>query len=450
MNWRTTLRILLLTCILDQGAGLAHAQATGRSPYSAYGLGDLVRSVQVSQVLTGGTGLAITEPFSVIVGNPASYASMARPTFEVGFAARSVVSKTEAAKSTRYDGRFTGFTVGVPFGKGKWGMALGLIPHTTVGYQMNYTGGLADLPVEYTYTGSGGIQRAFGGLGRVLYSQPADSLGNIGQRVSVGANFNFLFGGIEQTREARYPAGQGFANTKAFSALVLRAPMADASLLWQGDLTRKTHRDDDNWRWSAGASIGLPTRYNAKYALEVSSFATAGGMDVLRDSISVVNYRGGKVRVPLQWGLGLGIQNRRWAVSAEVHRRDWSATEFELPGYVQAAPMQAAVTYALGGRFRPGNEGMFLKRSVYRLGMRYDRMPQQVRGTGLEGTTASVGVSLPLNAVQTNSWLHVGGEFTRRGTTEQGLLREMGATLWLGVAFTPWRGERWFIPYRIQ
>ena len=84
------------------------------------------------------------------------------------------------------------------------------------------------------------------------------------------------------------------------------------------------------------------------------------------------------------------------------------------------------------------------------MGYRHTDAPQEVRGLGLSGDAATVGISFPLNAMQTNSWVHVGGEFGKRGSTDNGLVQERYAALWVGLAFTPWRGERWFTAPKIQ
>lgn len=87
---------------------------------------------------------------------------------------------------------------------------------------------------------------------------------------------------------------------------------------------------------------------------------------------------------------------------------------------------------------------------TYRMGLRYSEDYLQVRGTQLRTASISGGISIPLNAAQTNSHLHIGGEFGQRGTSDTELLKERVVSLWVGVSITPWRGERWFRPYQIQ
>lgn len=450
MHFCTINRTAALLLLLDLGAAAASAQSFGDSPYSAYGLGDLVHTGQVSQALMAGTGLAITEPYSVIMGNPASYASLARPVFEAGAAYRLTRTTSALGKSSQRDAEFMGFSIGVPFANGKWGLALGLTPFSEVEYtsvkQAPFEGG----SVKYAYAGSGGLDRAFFGLARTLFSQRPDSVGNRGNHVTLGADFNFIFGNIGQTRDAVYNQADGYSNTKAFSSLVLRAPTADASLVWQGDLTRKKDRDDANWRWSVGISAALPTVFNAKYSNLVTSYTLSSGIEQVRDTILDQRSSKGRVELPVGLGFGLGIQNQRWAFTAEMKQRDWSALTLDVPDYALPAPLHSAVSYAAAVRFRPGTDGGLFQRAVYRAGLRYMDNPQEVHGEVLQTTMASAGISLPLNAVQTNSWLHLGGEFGQRGSTANGLVEERFATLWVGLAFTPWRGERWFTPPRIQ
>lgn len=442
-------RIPALLLLIELGLATASAQDGGGSPYSAYGLGDLFTTGQVTQAMMAGGGLALEEPYSVVPGNPAAYPALLRPAFEVGMMFRSRTSSSSLATSTGKDAKFMGFTLGVPFARGNWGMAFGLTPVSDVDYALAREGSINADPVQYKYTGTGGLDRAFVGLGRNVYRQKKDSLENLGHRVAVGADFNFLFGSLDQSRDAIYSRDAGYTNIRAFSAMTLRAPAFNLSAIWQGDLTRKKHRDDENWRWTVGLSASLPVEFSARYREEVYTYVTGSGIETIRDTVSMAENKG-SISLPIGTGMAVGAYNHRWGITAEMRQRNWGATEVDVPGYSMAAPMQDALSYLAAVRFQPSSDGGALARSVYRLGVRYDQQPQQVQGQGLGGAGVSAGVSIPLNMVQTNSWLHIGGEFGQRGTTENGLLRERHLALWVGLAFTPWRGERWFKPSKIQ
>lgn len=176
MPFFTTTRAAVLL-LLFETIGAVCAQSSG-SPYSAYGFGDLLPAGQTPQALKGGTGLALSEPFSLSFGNPANYAALARPVFDVGFNASTVKSTTDISTASRGSADLTGFSVGVPFGGGKWGIGLGLTPYSNVDYSTSTTVPTADGDVPFNYSGSGGLDRAFFGVGRSLLPQQYDWLGN--------------------------------------------------------------------------------------------------------------------------------------------------------------------------------------------------------------------------------------------------------------------------------
>jgi hypothetical protein len=444
-----TSRTAVLLLVLDIGLA-ARAQGTGDSPYSAYGFGDLLTTGQVSQAMMGGTGVAFTEPFSVILGDPASYAGLLRPVFEVGVSLRHTHSTFIGGEADRKDADFEGFTVGVPFANGKWGMALGLTPFSDVQYKSVGSGTVDEGAVQYEYIGSGGLNRAFIGLGHKLWQHRPDSLGNMGGHILLGADFNYLFGSIEQTRNAIYPSDGSFFNTRVFSSLVLRAPTTDASLMWQGDLTRKRAKDGDNWRYAVGLSADLPVVFHAEYTKLVTTYLSNSGFESVVDTAEANGGARGEVDLPVSVGLGASVQNAKWTLTAEVHSRDWGGLSIRVPGYALPTELRNSMTYAVGARFKPASEGNLLQRMVYRAGVRHVVSPLEVHGTAIDADAVTLGFSLPLNPVQTNSFLSIGGEFGQRGSTANGLLRERYATLWLGLSFTPWKGERWFTAPKIQ
>jgi hypothetical protein len=447
----TILRSILpvaLACLVNLAEGQSGAV---ESPYSAYGFGDLVPAVRTSQALMAGAGVAFTEPFTVLSDNPASYSGLARPVFDINITARRTDLRSATSSAQRSEASFMGFSLGVPFGKGRWGLALGLNPYTDVSYGLTERVSTEVGVVERSYTGSGGLDRVFAGVGHTVLVQRADSLGHTGNRLFVGANFNFLFGSIEQTRDAVYPFDGGFSNLRAFSSLLLRAPSGDVGAIWQGDLTRKATKESDNWRYGIGVSAQLPVQFRATYSDLISTYArNSSGIETLRDSVVQNDGVRGQVDLPFGLGFGLSVRNTRWIFTAEARYRDWSDLSIEVPGYTLPAPTRAATTLIAAARFNPSFEGSLFQRTVYRAGVRYGQDYLVVNDQGLNTMAMTLGLSLPINALQTNSYIHIGGEFGRRGETTNGLIQEQYATLWLGLSITPWKLERWFQPYRIQ
>jgi hypothetical protein len=184
--------------------------------------------------------------------------------------------------------------------------------------------------------------------------------------------------------------------------------------------------------------------------LVTSFFRGSTGVEAVIDTLPSIGKVEGTLGIPVAFGAGLSVHNTRWLITAEVQRRDWAGAKVDVEGYSLPSPLRASMTYAAGARFTPGDEGGVFRHATYRAGVRYTDGYLDVHGTPLTTTTVSAGLSLPLNAVQTNSYLHIGVEYGQRGTTANGLLEETFTHLWVGVSITPWKRERWFQRYQIQ
>ncbi len=484
--WSTPTRTLLLVVSLGLfESGFSQGSELG-SPYGSFGIGDLHHQGQVTEALMGGVGIGFVEPVSVLVNNPATYAFLDAPALQGSARAMFLTQRTQNATSDWSDGRFDGLSLGVPFGRGKWGMALGMLPFSDVAYSLDSQDPFVAGTVKYEYRGTGGVNRAFGGLSRVISRHAPDSLGNGGHVLSFGANFNFLFGSVEQSRKSVYPAGSLYMNTSAYSSLVLRAPTANAGLYYEGQLIptsrvaaaikrradrraeelkawREAHpgetpanadkrpREASQWRFGVGATVDLPTVFNATHVNLVTTFLRGtSGLESTFDTVSYSNDVTGTLSVPIGYGFGVNVHDARWMVTAELRQRDWSALRTNIEGYQLPTQLRASSIAAVGVRYTPAWDGGLLQRITYRAGLRYTQDYLEVNGTGLDGIAASMGMSIPVNAAQTNSRLHLGAEWSQRGNLASGQLQESGVTVLVGVSITPWKRERWFRRYQIQ
>lgn len=433
----------LLAPALVHGQG---QQGSG-SPYSAYGLGEFTGSAQISQAMMGGLGVAVVDPFSVVSINPASYAFLQRPVFETGIQVR---SSQYANTITTNNGRrtdITGLSVGVPFGKGRWGMAIGIAPQSHVGYNLSDSRVLpgGEGTVTYQYTGEGGLDQAYLGAAYVV-SQKRDTLNN-GHRLSIGANLGYVFGSIEETRKTRYPTQQGFYNTSAFSSLIVRDPTGTIGIQFQGDLRKRKDRSKDGLRFLAGAAVELPTELGARRTDLVNSYAfSSSGVEVPVDTAYFVQGTRGTLGLPLGYGVGFTVFDQNWTFSAEVRQRDWRQLKLNVSDYTPPGELASNTSIILGASVRPAKEagGTFWERTIYRAGARYTSDYLVVGGHQLEQKAVSLGLSVPLMGSNTRSRLNLGAELGERGTVEDGLLRERYAMFLVGITISPDIRENWF------
>ncbi len=434
------------------GIPVAVAQESLESPYSSYGFGDLLNSNQVVQASMGGVGVAATDPYSVSAVQPASYAHLLKPTFEVGGLARWMRLRSADGEQRRSTMRPLGLSVGIPLAQGKAGLALGLSPFTDVGYRINDQGTMPDGGiVRYAYEGSGGLNKAFAGFGTTLWQQ-RDSLAN-GHKLTVGANFVYLFGGIERTRKVYFPEGGNYLNTQAFSSLVMRGPTATVGLQYLGDLRRRNNLDEESLRWAVGVSVdpGLPI--SARRTELVNSFtATTTGVETFRDTISSIDGARGTVGLPTAYAIGFGVVSSTWTVTAEVRRRDWSSLRIDVESYTLPEGLGPSMSYAVGAAWTPLGlrNGSFMGRTTYRLGLRHAQDYLRVGGEALRVTALSAGLSLPLLGSTTRSRFNLGVDVGERSTPAAGRITEGYIDLFVGFTITPDLREVWFRKRRIE
>ncbi len=433
-------------------AVLAQGQQGSGSPYSAYGFGELLGSTQVVRATMGGVGIATFDPYGVDASNPASYAGLNRPVFETGVALRNMQFSTSGVNSTGSRADFLGFSLGVPFNKGRSGLALGLAPVTEVGYLISNSEPLSsgEGDVRYEYSGDGGLNKAYFGLAQSIEGK-RDSLGH-GNRLSLGANLNYLFGRVDETRKAIYPTG-GFYNTTAYNSLYVGDVMFTVGGQFQGDLVKRSSMESSGLRYMVGISAELGTELGAERTELVSSFYYGStGVEIPYDTTQSIDGAKGSIGLPASIGIGAGVFNTHWNISIEHRRRDWTQLTREGDGIQQRGTLALQGITSLGASYRPAGDvgGTFWERSIYRMGLRYMQDYLVINETQLSEFGMSFGMSIPVMGSSTRSRITFGAELGERGTLADGLIKERFADVYIGISITPDIREQWFKKRRIE
>lgn len=423
------------------------------SPYSAYGFGELAGGLPLAQALSGGLSTAVVDPVSTVLANPASYPALHRTTFETGIGVRSSTFATATDSRLGRRTEIRGLSLGVPFGNGRWGVALAMQPVSRVNYEISQSAAIpgSSGSANFTYTGDGGLNMATLGAGLVVH-QKRDSLAN-GHRFSAGLNVNYLFGRIETSRAAVFPAGQGFYSTRVSSRSILRDPAADLGLHLQGDLRKRRTKEDKGLYYLAGVAAELPVDVRVRNTSVANTFGfSASGVEVPLDTSYSRDDRSGRLGLPLGLKAGFTVYNEKWTMGVEYRQRDWSTLSVSDESFRPSGQLTSSSTFIVGGSYRPTNEVLasIWKRSVYRAGVRMTNDYLSVGGTQLKDVCITGGLSLPLMAITTRSRLNIGGELGERGTLENGLIRERYVSLLVGITITPDLREGWFKKRRIE
>ena len=190
-----TRQIALWALLLLSLAGTAQAQNGFNIPYSQFGLGESCMSTSLPYAYSMG-GVVYSRATRNVVNpfNPASYAAVETESFvfDLGMNVQTCTLRQGDNTLRDADGNISHVAIAFPITRW-WKTAAGIMPYSDVSYESVYTSTdpftLSD--VKTIYAGNGGATQIFWG-----------NAFNIGKRLSVGFNLDYLYGTI--TRAITY------------------------------------------------------------------------------------------------------------------------------------------------------------------------------------------------------------------------------------------------------
>src|SRR5688572_4487807 len=208
---QTALGVILVAFFLTLFSGNLLAQ--DNSPYSRYGIGDLVPSTNINTRAMGGISAAYSDIFSINFNNPASYAAFqavreskskklvsGRAILDVGlnFENRTLQEPSNPLKFTASNALFSHMQVGIPL-RQNWGLSFGLRPVSRISYKIGKLDFLNDpitgQPIDSAYTennGDGGSYLASIGTGFTVLRKLNSGIQT--QNLSIGVNSGYFWG----------------------------------------------------------------------------------------------------------------------------------------------------------------------------------------------------------------------------------------------------------------
>jgi hypothetical protein len=436
------MRILFLSLLLIAGTTAADAQSNRNygTTYSRFGLGERLSFSSSQSQMMGGAAVALRSGTYNGLDNPALWSDMALTQFSVAAQIEGVETENAFGDQAQLSsGSLAGLQFGVPLLSNRLGLTFAFRPFTRVNYLAVRDGFVRDpdfptdsLGYRVNFEGDGGLQQAQLGLGYRL-----------GRNVSVGASVDVLFGTIDYLQRTEF-TNTSIAETRAVESTKLSGVSGTVGALFS---TVGLLGEED--ALSLGASLSLPTQLNGKRVRTL-------GFSLDQDTLGAE--RSGDVTVPLQVAAGFSyVPDARWTLAADVRYEPWSQFEsdFAFGGFdADAGIDQLRDRLRVGGGFQflpAGNNRLrpYFARTAYRLGGYYDRAYFDASGlddgVGESITTLALtgGVSLP--AVLPTARFDLGFEIGTRGTTEQGLVRD----LFIKGSATINFGERWFRQRRL-
>lgn len=414
---------VLIFCLFISFPLVLRGQGTGDSPFSQFGVGDLLNnSGNVRNIGMGNAGVSARNHHFVNLLNPALLpnlrsAKKSRPnhtyktweyyrnlkidsTVKVDFAITFQDRGLQAPGGAHENAsgiNVSYLTFALPMSK-TWGTSFGIVPYSTVNYNLTYSNVLPNQPTvtnTIKNTTKGGIYKIFlsNGVG-------------ITQNLSVGLETSFLYGNVNEELFSLLPdittSNFGFKRQTVYSAFGLKPGIqfrreivqAHHDTIYEEDsmgrktipvLTRKTE--------SSGVFYNIGLTYDFYSTLNITrnlDLYVVNSSNIISLDTTIQSNKF-KAKLPSTLRLGFSLDAPlRWTVAADVFYSAWSNYK---SGF-SADTLGNSYGFNLGGEFSANATKQ--KSKTFRAGFTYVKTPVIYRGHQLSDMSISFGASVPL------------------------------------------------------
>lgn len=374
------------------------AQDNVNSPYTRFGYGELgERSFGAGRAM-GGVGYGLRSPKQINPMNPASYSCMDSLTFLFDFGVAGQLSWFDDGNARQHDinGNVEYIALQFPVHR-RIAMSVGLLPYSFVGYKFGALRSENDVTYTETYNGTGGLSDFYGGISVDVWPK----------RLSVGANFGFLFGNIKHEQSVLMSGEiSGANNTARSQELRVRDLKMDFGIQYTHPVGKME-------------SITLGFVYSPKKSLHARSYNltqtyTSSGSG---ETISSDTIKGKAFDLPNTYGVGISyVKQNKLTLAADFSYEDWG----KMPYFGEKGHFNNRIRVAAGGEYIPAfMNKLYFSRIRYRAGVHYSnsylRMNQTAAnpdGDSYNEYGASVGFGLPL--VDSRSLINISFEYVKK------------------------------------
>lgn len=432
---------LLSLLLLSQ---FAHSQSQTYSPYSQYGVGDPVRTGHANAYAMGGANRWLSDEFMMNPNNAATYSNLRSTVFDVGLFYSTTEGQIGDVVQEADNAGLRYFSLGFPVSD-RLGWGMGITPYSEMGYDFTSTADVGSNTARTRYTGLGGISRIHGGLGYEIVKDSAN-------RLSVGANFLYFMGPLEQTTTVGFTGADGGQFNSVISREMRTSDIHfDVSVHYKKDIT-KVFSKKKNTRVYLNFGASLMPQTNLSLRRTQGAFSSSNQpKDQVRETRDTSS-----LTLPTEFGVGgsLEITNinkkNRLIFGFNYENIDWQS--LSIAGSNEG--LTNSHVYSFGMQYAPNEQairGLF-KLMRYRLGARYADTRIVIDGNQLSDYAVTGGFSVPLVASRSittlSTTLNFGMEYGVRGSSAE--FTETYVRYMLGISITPSFWDKWFQKRRIN
>lgn len=405
------------------------SQSTTSSPYSKFGLGDLNGSLLPQNKSMGGISMGLRKlgTYSTLnITNPASYSSIELTTFDLGTSANFSQLSTNSASDNSLNISLSHIAFGIPLNK-KSALSFGLLPYSRIGYQYKSSSTIANTstPVDYIYSGDGGLSKAYLGYGRSL-----------SPNLSIGTNVSYLFGNLKQNKSAEFPQDAQSLNSRQQANTSANGLSLDYGIQYIIYTQKKS-------TITIGYAGAITSKLNATSSITNTIYRTdfTGNESASLGSPYTVADVSNQLSIPMTQTIGFVFERaNKFLVGVDLSYSQWSKFQQGTtnPG------LNDSYTIAAGGQITPDANAIsdYFKCVDYRFGLKYNKSYVNINNNNIDQYAFTFGLGLPLAPNRLAFYkINFSTEIGKRGTLNDGLVRENYVNFSLGFTVN----DKWFI-----
>ncbi len=419
------------------------AQSGGfNSPFSKFGIGDIVDPNPVYLRHMGGINASFADNYHINPTNPAAYSFLRATAFDIGVSANNINLSDDSGNSFRdWGGNLEYLHLAFPLRNPlndvfdreskdlRLGMGFSLQPVSRVAFH------IANDDVDSEL---GNISREFIGDGGVFKAQWGNSVKY--KNISFGANIGYQFGTITLDRIVNFESLLAFDN-QFTTDYALKGFTYNVGAIYQWVLNKAEFTEDPNIAAKA-INFGI-------YGNTATSFSTDGselfqnstegiGLNPITDTLSFQQNIEGSGTLPAQIGIGATYYvGAALSVGVNYVFTNWSQYQND------ASPEELLDAYKIsfGGFYRPNVKSFnYRDRIYYRGGVNFGKGARSIEGNQLSEYSINAGFGFPFVYQRKISHINLGIEYGQRSTGN--ILSETFVKLGLGLTFND---DEWFI-----
>ena len=388
------------------------AQNMTSSPFSRFAYGDLNENVPTGYRGMGGVGIGMRNNRAINPSQPASYTACDTLTFMFDVAASASWSRYRDAGGlkNKANGNLEYVTMQFPLYKRWIAMSVGLLPYSSVGYNISLSDSTAGGAYHYVtnYYGDGNISEVYGGLSF-----------NICNWFALGFNVYYMWGDLSRMRSL------------TFVESGLNPTIQDEILSVSSVRLRYGAQFFHTW---GAHSINVGAIFESKMKLnsELVLIETQS-----EDSIPI--YKDGW-QLPMVWGVGASYNwANRLTIGFDFERQHMASALYN-GAEGRWSGLQDKNRYAFGVEYRHNPAGRkYVERMLWRAGVSVQ--DEYLAAVGAKRISASIGIGFPLWTIGTV--INTTIEYTHRGTPSG--LEDNSLRFTIGASIA----ENWFFKRKL-